>query len=229
MRLFDGVLLDWSGTLVHDPEPADRVRWALQIVNRPSPDAVVTALVDRLDQASQRPEVVEALHDQDCSPQRHRSGELLWYAAAGLDAELAEQLYDFDAYAENRPLYPDVLDVLRRLRTCGLRLVVLSDIHLDLRPLLAQHGAADLIDGYALSCEHGVQKPDPRLFLVGLGMLGTTPQRTLMVGDLATKDGGAAEVGITALILPRDQAHPDRPRLGALDRLVAPVATQPAQ
>jgi putative hydrolase of the HAD superfamily len=68
--------------------------------------------------------------------------------------------------------------------------VVLSDIHLDLRPLLAHHGAADLLDGYVLSREHGLQKPDPRLFLIGLQMSGTTPQRTLMVGDLATRTAG---------------------------------------
>ncbi|WP_091643497.1 HAD family hydrolase [Micromonospora pallida] len=147
---------------------------------------------------------------------------MLWYAAAGLDAELAEQLYDFDAHAPNRPLYPDVLDVLRRLRAARIRLVVLSDIHLDLRPLLAYHGAADLLDGYVLSCEHGLQKPDPRLFLIGLRTLGTTPQRTLMVGDLATNDGGATEVGITTLILPRVLARPDRPRLDHLVRLVVP-------
>jgi FMN phosphatase YigB (HAD superfamily) len=53
-----------------------------------------------------------------------------------------------------------------------------------------------------LSFEHGCQKPDPRMFLTALHLLGVDAHRTLMVGDRASHDGGAAEVGITTLILP---------------------------
>jgi len=83
-------------------------------------------------------------------------------------------------------------------------------------------GWGDLIDGYALSFEEGVEKPDPRLFGVALSRLGTRAERTLMVGDLAAKDGGAADIGITTLILPRQSAHPDRARLDPVLRIVNP-------
>ncbi|WP_152529382.1 HAD hydrolase-like protein [Nocardiopsis chromatogenes] len=58
------------------------------------------------------------------------------------------------------------------------------------------------IDAYALSCEHGAEKPDPRLFEAAPGMVDAHPDEALMVGDRHTRDGGAAASGITTLILP---------------------------
>ena len=45
------------------------------------------------------------------------------------------------------------------------------------------------------------KKPYPRLFQIALEQLGVTPRETLMVGDRAVGDGGAASVGIATLIL----------------------------
>jgi HAD superfamily hydrolase (TIGR01509 family) len=218
-RLFDGVLLDWSGTLVNDPKTHDRVRWALRELDRPAPDEQIKQILYRLRRAAELPEVREARRDYDCSAERHRAGQMLMFHRAGLDAQLAEQLYGFDAQPANRPLFPDVLDVLRALRARGVRLVVLSDIHLDVRILMTHHGVGDLVDDYVLSCEHGRQKPDPDLFRIALAALGTLAERSLMVGDLPDKDGAATAIGITTLILPRALAHPERPRLGPLRAL----------
>jgi FMN phosphatase YigB (HAD superfamily) len=55
----------------------------------------------------------------------------------------------------------------------------------------------------ALSFEHGVQKPDPRLFEIALAELGLAPAEALMVGDRASRDAGGVPLGITTLILPR--------------------------
>nr|WP_275041558.1 HAD hydrolase-like protein [Nocardiopsis chromatogenes] len=53
-----------------------------------------------------------------------------------------------------------------------------------------------------MSCEHGAEKPDPRLFEAAPGMVDAHPDEALMVGDRHTRDGGAAASGITTLILP---------------------------
>jgi FMN phosphatase YigB (HAD superfamily) len=53
-----------------------------------------------------------------------------------------------------------------------------------------------------LSFEHGVQKTHPRLFEIALEQLGVSAADTVMVGDRVNRDGGAAAVGITTLILP---------------------------
>ncbi|MER8079632.1 HAD-IA family hydrolase [Streptomyces griseoluteus] len=51
------------------------------------------------------------------------------------------------------------------------------------------------MDAYVLSYEHGVGKPDPRLFAAACAELGVAPEHTLMVGDSRTADGGAAALG----------------------------------
>ena len=44
------------------------------------------------------------------------------------------------------------------------------------------------------------------MFTLALDALGVTPQDALMVGDRASHDGGAADVGIATLILPQPPA-----------------------
>ncbi len=51
------------------------------------------------------------------------------------------------------------------------------------------------MDAYVLSYEHGVQKPDPRLFETACEALGHAPRDVLMVGDDRRADGGAAALG----------------------------------
>ena len=135
-----------------------------------------------------------------------------WWAERGLETagraldshELCriEALYALDPDPVNHPLYPDAAPVLRELKARGARIAVVSDFHVDLRPMLAAGGVADLCDACIVSAEHGVQKPDPRIFEIALAALTADATGTLMVGDRASHDGGASGAGITTLILP---------------------------
>jgi HAD superfamily hydrolase (TIGR01549 family) len=98
--------------------------------------------------------------------------------------------------------YPDTAEVLQALKARGARIGVISDIHYHLAPLFDYYALGQFIDSYTLSFEHGIQKPNPRLFEVALEQLGVTAAESLMVGDRPTRDGGATAVGITTLILP---------------------------
>ena len=91
-----------------------------------------------------------------------------------------------------------------------MRVGIVSDIHYPLRAHFDHYGLGTFVDSYTLSFEHGVQKPHPRLFQIALDQLGVTPHETLMVGDRAARDGGAASVGITTLILPPVPNHTPR-------------------
>ncbi|MBW9060425.1 hypothetical protein BJF93_21745 [Xaviernesmea oryzae] len=73
---------------------------------------------------------------------------------------------------------------------------------------------------------HIIGKPQPGLFLAGMALIGSTPARTLMVGDNPETDGkGAAGVGIRFVRVGFEhgdedwllQAHPER--VGKRDRL----------
>jgi FMN phosphatase YigB (HAD superfamily) len=181
MRSFDAVLFDWSGTLAHDPTTVARLSRALELVERDAVGDECQRLSAQLDHAATHPDVVTAMADEDTSAARHRAANMLWFDYAGLDAALAEALYAFDDDAANRPLYPDVIPTLASLQALGVKVGVVSDIHIDIRLLLAQQGAARFVDAYVLSFEHNCQKPDPRMFLTALQILDVAADRTLMV------------------------------------------------
>jgi HAD superfamily hydrolase (TIGR01509 family) len=188
-------LFDWRGTLAHAPPPRWWAERALESTARsPAEDALETV------EAALRE--AGALPGIDASSAVHRRETLAVFRRHGLDADLAEALYALDADPANHPLYPDAAPVLRELGGRGVAIAVVSDFHVDLRPMLVANGVADLVDACVVSFEHGVQKPDPRIFGIALAALGVGAGEALMVGDRASHDGGAADAGVTTLILP---------------------------
>jgi HAD superfamily hydrolase (TIGR01509 family) len=194
------VLFDWRGTLAHSPPPYWWAERGLAAVGRPATRAVLIGVESAVAEAGWLPDI-------DASAAVHRDATMGVFTAHGLDGELADALYALDADAANHPLYPDAEAVLRGVRAHGAAIAIVSDFHVDLRPVLAAHGIADLVDACVLSFEHGIQKPDARMFTLALDALGVPPEHALMVGDRASHDGGAADVGIATLILPRPPAE----------------------
>ncbi len=103
-----------------------------------------------------------------------------------------------------------------------MKLAVVSDFHVDLRPHLESLGLLDLISGFALSCEIGTTKPDPAMFRAALDMVAVPPECCLMVGDNPRPDTGAIALGIATLILPLQRT----PRPPLLKRVVSLVLAQ---
>ncbi|GIG38749.1 HAD family hydrolase [Cellulomonas phragmiteti] len=202
---FRGVLLDWRGTLVVAPTYRWLARTALENLGRDASSGVVETVLDRLRSADSS-RVDSSAIDTDVA--EHRAAYLAWFAAAGLDDELAAALYAAESDAGRNPFATDVGDLLLALTSAGVRIGVVSDIHVDLRPVFAANSVgdertwADLIDVWALSYELGVAKPDPAIFRFALDRLGMPAQDVLMVGDRGAWDGAAAAIGITTLVLP---------------------------
>jgi HAD superfamily hydrolase (TIGR01509 family) len=194
------VLFDWRGTLAHSPPPRWWAERGLAAVGRPTRRAVLDGVEGAVAEAGWLPDI-------DASAAVHRDATMRVFAAHGLDRELAEALYALDADPANHSLYPDAEPVLRTIRARGVAIAIVSDFHVDLRPVLAVHGIADLVDACVLSFEHGIQKPDARMFTLALNALGVLPEHAVMVGDRASHDGGAADVGIATLILPQPPAE----------------------
>ncbi|GKQ39325.1 HAD family hydrolase [Streptomyces sp. A012304] len=133
---------------------------------------------------------------------RDKSAELHRAAYTGLsrqvrlpDPALHDALYDRHMTPAAWAPYPDAGAVLSALRERDVRVGVVSNIGWDLRPVFRAHGLDAFVDTYALSFEHGVQKPDVRLFSTACEALGADPAGTLMVGDDRRADGGAAALG----------------------------------
>jgi HAD superfamily hydrolase (TIGR01509 family) len=189
------VLIDWRGTLAHCPPPGWWAERAFESIGRPATAGALSSAAAALEEAGDLPDI-------DSSPDVHREATLRVFLRHGLDPELAGALYGLDADPATHPLYPDAEEVLHEIRARGVVIALVSDIHLDLRPVLAHLGTADLVDAWVLSFEHGIQKPDPRMFTLALDALEVSPEHALMVGDRASHDGGAAAAGVATLILP---------------------------
>jgi HAD superfamily hydrolase (TIGR01509 family) len=120
---------------------------------------------------------------------------------AGLDEDLVDALYH--TMLETWTAYEDTLPVLRALHEQARPVVVLSNVGIDVRPVLDRTEISGLIGGLVLSYEVGAVKPDAAIFARALDLLGLAAERALMVGDSFRDDAAAAALGIRTLILPR--------------------------
>ncbi|MGW4569350.1 HAD family hydrolase [Streptomyces sp. NPDC004561] len=200
------VLFDFSGTLFRVESTESWLRAVLDEsgVSLPEPQLMDTAKA--LEAAGALPGGAAPLEvPADLAglwAVRDESAELHRAAFTGLsrrvplpDPGLHDALYERHMSPAAWTPYPDAADVLRTLRERGTAVGVVSNIGWDLRPVFRAHGLDGYVDAYVLSYEHGVQKPDPRLFSVACEALGADPRQVLMVGDSRAADGGAAALG----------------------------------
>jgi putative hydrolase of the HAD superfamily len=119
-----------------------------------------------------------------------------------------EELFEIFARADAWQVFPDVEDTLREARSRGLRVGIISNWDERLRPLLDEIGLALYFDSMTISCEIGVEKPDPRIFQAALHAAGVPVKQAVHVGDSDTADvRGAEAVGMTAVLLNRGEGE----------------------
>jgi len=193
---FRAVLFDWRGTLVVSPTFEGWAGEALRRLGRPVDAARdLAARLARAGDELDGPGV-------DADATLHRDTYLHVLTGLGLDDELVTSLYEVESDPARNAFAHDAASTVRRLRDAGLRVAVISDIHMDIRPAFDAAGLDGLIDVFTLSVEQGVQKPDPAMFTRTLSALAVAPDEALMVGDRSRPDGAAVEVGIATLLLP---------------------------
>ncbi|MFD5341985.1 HAD family hydrolase [Streptomyces hawaiiensis] len=200
------VLFDFSGTLFRVESTDSWLRGVLAGTDVRLTEAELTAMVRALEAVGALPgggdpaRVPEDLADtwlvRDQSAALHRAAYTGLARQVPLpDPGLHDALYDRHMTPAAWAPYPDAVEVLRALRERGIPVGVVSNIGWDLRPVFRTHGLDQYVDTYVLSFEHGIQKPDPRLFATACEALGADPRRTLMVGDDRRADGGAGALG----------------------------------
>ncbi|MGW3355303.1 HAD family hydrolase [Streptomyces bungoensis] len=200
------VLFDFSGTLFRVESTESWLRAVLRERGLALPEPELAQAARALEEAGALPGGAEPVAlPEECAAAwavRDASAALHRAAYTGLsrrvplpDPALHDALYDRHMTPAAWSPYPDAAEVLRTLRERGIGVGVVSNIGWDLRPVFREHGLDEFVDAYVLSYEHGVQKPDPRLFSVACAELGVEPRRVLMVGDSRPADGGAAALG----------------------------------
>jgi putative hydrolase of the HAD superfamily len=112
---------------------------------------------------------------------------------------------------------PEAVTALRRVRAEGLVAGVISNSNGSVRSILEETGLAAHLDFVIDSSVVGVEKPDPRIFHLGLREAGVSAAQAVYVGDLYSVDVlGARAAGLDGILLdPRGFWAPRDCRLAA--------------
>lgn len=105
-------------------------------------------------------------------------------------------------------VYPGVLEGLAGLRQAGLRLACVTNKPVAFTlPLLAAKGLEGLFDVVFGGDSFERKKPDPLPLLKACEALGTTPERTLMLGDSSNDALAARAAGCPVLLMTYGYNH----------------------
>lgn len=206
------VLFDFHSTLVDQGDAGAWLAAAWRHAGRPGAPAdeapgglgaegarELTAYLHRIWENSR---TVDPDNRRDYDPAVHRQ---VWDATLARQPHGDQALYDalYATMLDQWVPYDDALPTLRALRAAGIRTAVLSNVGIDLGPVLDASGIRAAVDAVVMSYQVGYAKPDPEIFEHALAQLVVRAENTLMVGDSWRDDAGAAGLGIRTLLLPR--------------------------
>ena len=101
-------------------------------------------------------------------------------------------------YAHNVPLKPHVREYISYLKKQGKKIALCtSSPEYFFRPALKNNGIYDLFDAFANTCEAGVGKGSPRVYLMAAEKLGVSAARCLAFEDVISAALSAKKAGMT--------------------------------
>jgi putative hydrolase of the HAD superfamily len=103
--------------------------------------------------------------------------------------------------------------ILGQLRTCGFRLGVVSDYSAETPTVWESTWLSRTVAAVSFSCELGIRKPDPEMYLHLTRTLGVSPDQCMYVGDGGSRElSGARALGMKTILLcdPREEGR-ERP------------------
>ena len=202
----DAVVFDWGGTLTpwHDIDLVEQ--WSAYAVVYDSSDVTLAA---RLADAE-----VALWREQQASRGANGTGTLDHvFSSCGVDTDddshgpaLAAYLAAWDPHTLADP---DARDLLSGLREAGLRVGVLSNTlwpRWHHEAVFSRDGLSPFIDAAVYSSEIPFAKPHADAFRAVIVAVGSTPERTVFVGDRPWDDvHGAQQVGMRAILIPHSR------------------------
>ena len=100
-------------------------------------------------------------------------------------------------YSCNVLMKPFVKEYIDLLKNCGKKIVLCtSSPEYFFKPALKNNGIYDLFDGFANTCEAGVGKDNPKVFLLAAEKAGAVPGRCLVFEDVITAAQTAKKAGM---------------------------------
>jgi putative hydrolase of the HAD superfamily len=157
---------------------------------------------------------------------------LLRHAGVAHSAATDAALLELKAWHERHCLWDSLLEgvepALHHLHDAGIKLAVVSNSNGTVRRLLTRLGLVGLFAAVVDSAKEGVEKPDPRIFEIGLERAGAAPGETVYVGDLYHVDVlGARAAGLRVVLVDEAGLYTDAdcPRVASLAELASHLLT----
>ena len=180
------LVFDWGGVIQRTEEPAPRQALEAELGLAPG----------GLDRAVFGSDVWALASTGRCSVVAAWSQIV---ASVGFDGGVRAFVERF--FAGDR-LDPRLLDLIRRCRSEGYRLALLSNAPPPLesgRTVLARWGDPSLFDVQVFSYQVGVLKPDAAMYRAVLSALGSPAEGALFIDDSPANVAGALRVGMQAV------------------------------
>ncbi len=114
---------------------------------------------------------------------------------------------------------PGSVEILRQLKASGHRVYGLSNWSAETFPIARRkYGLFELFDGYVISGDVHLAKPDPAIFRYLLSQIGCQPAECLMIDDHEPNIDAARQLGFqTILFRSAEQLAAELRGLGLLD------------
>lgn len=122
-------------------------------------------------------------------------------------------------------LFADVGPTLTSLRALGVRLGVISNAYASMQEALDHLDLTRYFDTITISDAVGITKPDPAIYQHALETAGVAAGEAAFVDDLVENVETADRLGMTGLLIDRNNRYPDAPvrRIRDLAAVVALV------
>ena len=140
-------------------------------------------------------------HDYDCGRADFRQHWQAFSVVAGVELRPAqvERIAEMETLMWLR-VNPEALALARQIKANGVRTAILSNIPHDLLAEVRKFSWLGEFEVKIWSCELGILKPDPAIYLACLDALGCRAERTLFFDDRANNVEAARDLGMEAHI-----------------------------
>ena len=140
----------------------------------------------------------------------------------GRDLDTSRYESDLREEVASVELYDDTLRALTWLKDEGIALGLVSNLASPYKEPFFRHDLDKLITEPVFSCEAGMVKPDPRIYLLALERLGIPAENALMIGDSERNDvEGPASIGMESVLLDWTGSKKRRRKIITLDDIAS--------
>jgi putative hydrolase of the HAD superfamily len=102
------------------------------------------------------------------------------------------------------------IEALTEIRKLKLKTGLISDCTAEVPMVWGETPFVPLIDECVFSCQAGMKKPDPHIYLIATERLGVKPAECLYIGDGGSRElTGASKAGMKAIQIRIEEPDPD--------------------